>query len=107
MSQHTPTPLYYYASDGFIRSTEAPAPGCDLAPALCKPASHGTADEKVERREFIVRACNSHDALVKALEALHIEMDAFRQKAEVSDNTKRHWAKDCDQARAALALAKD
>ena len=94
MSQHTPTPWNVVTHNGVsLIDGDADRIGVNVeAPA---------------NAAFIVRACNSHDALVKALEALHIEMDAFRQNAEVSDNTKRHWAKACDEARAALALAKE
>lgn len=56
----------------------------------------------LERAEFIVRACNSHDALVAALEELleHVEWRRRIAHETTGPNDCTH------RARAALALAK-
>lgn len=74
-TQHTATPLYYYSADGYIRTTEAPLDGCVQGVALCRPGQTGTGPEQFERREFILRACNSHEALVEALKAMVQQRD--------------------------------
>lgn len=67
MSQQKP--LYYYSQDGYIRSTEPPLAGCVQGVALCTPGSTGLAHDRVSRRDFILRAVNSHAALVEACNA--------------------------------------
>lgn len=57
-------------------------------------------DNSEEWCEFIVRACNSHDDLVDAIEKLLSESDP------VSDNVTYVYAAEIDRLRKALAQAK-
>jgi hypothetical protein len=64
-----------------------------------------TLDEMLDSPEgvAIVRACNSHDALVKACEAAYAWLDRFGEHAPLVFGGEAEVA---DQIRAALALAR-
>lgn len=53
-------PAYYYSEDGFIRTTDAPEPGCMQSPAICKVSTHGSASDRVRRRNILLAALNAY-----------------------------------------------
>ena len=64
MSDHTPTPWKYEAPQGAFGHEVVGA-----SRLVCQMSHHpGRQDEAVANAAFIVRACNSHSALVEALE---------------------------------------
>jgi hypothetical protein len=110
-SQHTPTPWKYEYIDRNRAIISAPKGAnhvyCLFGEFVGPPdfeketqaiACKISAEEAAANATFIVRACNAHDALVEALEALADE--AFRNMA----GGKGHLI---DNAYAALKLAKE
>jgi hypothetical protein len=55
--------------------------------------SDGVSEEDIKRAQFIVRACNSHDDLLAALEA------------SVAEHEHNDWCKSCELARDAIKKA--
>ena len=66
MNQHTPTPYWTepHGLHGEIAVMATTKLGMEITVAICHKAN------ATEQAAFIVRACNSHDALVKALEEI-------------------------------------
>jgi hypothetical protein len=94
MSEHTPTPWARYddgklAARGWIKSVCKGIPEQMVAQAI----GVGAIEEREANAAFIVRAVNSHDDLVKALEAMLEKHGGL----EISPAAR--------QARAALAKA--
>lgn len=94
MSKHTPTPWGY-------RSGEVYANDGDVNPVIAYIERDTTSDEQADADgELIVRAVNSHAALVEALEL-------FMEWASGRDPAPHIPAATMAQARAALKLAKE
>lgn len=94
-TQHTPTPwIVSKRNAGAIPLHFQPPEVLGRNGDMCVATQLGNGKEAEANAEFIVRAVNSHDALVAALETL-------LQKCRV-----RNGQLELDQARAALALAK-
>ena len=80
MAQHTPLPLYCGAFritdqlEGFKVFAEGKHEEIDLL----------RRENRGHRAEFIVKACNSHHELVKALKATDTLLNSFVRVAEVS-----------------------
>lgn len=85
MSEHTPTPWYFFELDrrpdgcGYIR----------VETDNFEISHHGdmgrSREENLANAAFIVKACNSHDALVKALEDIReLECGPLNQASAIA-----------------------
>ena len=99
-TKHTPLPWHF--QDEYIRadSENMDDSGNVVADVYCKPST--THAEIMEANAaFIVRACNSHDELVAALESMMPERIGYGQSMSID-----MYLNAVDKARAALAKAK-
>lgn len=99
--QHTPGP--WHVNGQWIDNYDS-EPVCHLPP-------DATYKNRDANAAFIVRACNSHDALVEALENLLAANPAFRSMPIGSPGSVARIAQDMaieaeDAAKVAIALAK-
>ncbi len=109
MSQHTPTP--WKAQQGLSStSPRLEIVRADLSAFVAQVhRTHDGNKEAEANAAFIVRACNSHDALVEALSALEAELshllDPNNTNNTLSEPQRRALNSDHARAFAALALA--
>lgn len=101
-AQHTPTPWMVSDSDasnyGAEIITSSKTKAKRVACRLGGPDRDGNA-------AFIVRACNSHDALVKALKRCMVDLDAAKLLAQHTIGEPHGLNQTLEIARTALALA--
>ncbi|HEY5800924.1 MAG TPA: hypothetical protein VIT92_11935 [Burkholderiaceae bacterium] len=93
---HTPPP--YEAVGNMIRTERGSHPGVVPDGQRVAELNHHDANYQATG-EFIVRACNSHDALVTALKGV---VDSWSSQFERNGHSAPDWAK---AARAALVIA--
>ena len=97
MSKHTPTPWSYSGTSGDTHIMGPPRAGGRRTIAEVCPHNAVSLEEQDANKEFIVRACNSHDALVAAAKE-------FCRKVECGEaRSRRSYA----QFKAALASARE
>jgi hypothetical protein len=97
-AQHTPTPWVIDPSGSSINAGDALGRIADMKGDYIWPS------EDKANAAFIVQACNSHQALVDALEATEGTLDWMEQFA--SEGMQAECDKSLAMAREALALAK-
>ena len=94
---HTPTPWSEFAESGDWWIQGRDADGSPIGDVVCDANSMRAAD-----MGFIITACNAHDALVGALEAIeahHVKQNAVKGRDEAHSTTLR-------LARAALMIVR-
>lgn len=98
---HTPTP---YVVNGFGGDFHVVA---GMQPHEVAISSRGARGGEIETASFIVRACNSHDALVAALESLKSHSKWLHLVAERLQKQQRDYsiANTCEEAADAIDAA--
>jgi len=112
---HTATPWHLVDNGQFfdvvVPWSCSPESIDEYCPKICSIPYQGNDGIKgAPNAEFIVRACNAHDDLVKALSALVERIDYYASLGEAADKNIETWAyteasTDMQNARAALAKA--
>ncbi len=96
---HTPGPWTYDRSSGYIGTDEGVIAKIQSSAGWAGIGKNIIASEQEENGRFIVRACNAHEELVKALEM------ARDQLAEVTDmSNPANWM---DNSKATLAYVEE
>lgn len=98
---HTPTPWFAVRNSKYW---EINTGDCDYSPSIaecCPSKCKWGEDVEAANAAFIVRACNSHEALVEALKAIREEATAYPEGGE--DCFKYSLSLIAEKARALLA----
>ncbi len=100
--EHTPTPWKVGRDNSLFPMAGGKRSWVIAQMAQCRTDKAGQANAA-----FIVRACNSHEELVKALEwaLLFVEQSDEAEISKWGGESLAHFRKDMEQARAALAKA--